>query len=63
MDFIEDQDEKWNLFFDGSKCNHHERLGKLLLSLKNIVIPMAYMLRFYCTNNKVEYKALILGLK
>lgn len=37
--------------------------GIALISPQNGVIPISYKLSFECTNNMVEYEALILGLK
>ena len=42
---------------------HGLGVGITLISPQNDVIPMSYRLSFECTNNMVEYKALILGLK
>lgn len=53
----------WKLYFDGCKCMHGLGAGIVLISPKNNVIPMSYKLSFKCTNNMVEYEALILGLK
>jgi len=35
----------------------------VLISPQNDVISMSYKLSFECTNNMVDYEALILGLK
>lgn len=51
------------MYFDGSKCMHGAREGIMLVSPTNQVISIAYKLNFKCTNNMVEYEALILGLK
>ena len=42
---------------------HGSGVGIVLISPQNNVIPMSYKLSFKCTNNMVEYEALILGLK
>jgi len=42
---------------------HGLRARIALISPQNYVIPMFYKLSFECTNNMVEYEALILQLK
>lgn len=64
MILVEQCDEKtWTLFFDGSKCLQGARVEIMLVSLEGGMILMVYKLNFDCTNNIVEYEALILGLK
>lgn len=53
----------WILYFDDSKWTHEVGAAIILVSPTNQVIPMAYKIDFECTNNMVEYEALILGLK
>jgi len=60
---MEDEPTVWTLYFDGSKCSHGARACIILVSPTNELILMAYKLDFDCTNNMVEYEALILGLK
>lgn len=61
--YIENDPTTYILYFDGSKCSHGPRVGIVLISPKNEVIPMAYKFEFECINNMEEYEALILGLK
>lgn len=53
----------WTLYFDKSKCSYGVGEGIVLVSPRNEAIDMDYKLGFECTNNMVEYEALILGLK
>lgn len=53
----------WTLYFDSSKCTCGTWAGILLVYLTNDVIPMEYKLGFDCTNNMVEYEALLLCLR
>lgn len=57
------ESKPWKLYFDGSRCMHGSGEGIALISPQNDIIPMSYKLSFECTNNMVEYEALILGLK
>jgi len=57
------ESEPWKLYFDGSRCMRGSEVGIVLISPHNNVIPMSYRLSFECTNNMVEYEAIILGLK
>lgn len=60
---MEDEPIVWTLYFDGSKCMYEEGVGIILVSPTKQVIPIVYKLDFQCTNNMIEYEALILGLK
>jgi len=55
--------EKWTLYFYGSKYLKGVGVGIVLISPQYGIISMAFKLGFECTNNMVEYEALILGLK
>jgi len=57
------EDKIWTLFFDGSKCLQGDGAWIMLVSSKYEIIPMDYKLNFECSNNMIEYKALVLGLK
>lgn len=59
----EEEENKWTLYFDGSKCLKGVGADILLMSPQCGIIPMMYKLSFECINNMVEYEALILGLK
>ncbi|XP_070005012.1 uncharacterized protein [Nicotiana sylvestris] len=60
-----DHDEKpgWKLFFDGAANMKGVGIGAVLISETGQHYPVTAQLRFYCTNNMVEYKAYILGLR
>jgi ribonuclease HI len=53
----------WTLFFDGSKSNEGEGVGCILKYPNGKRILIACRLEFQCTNNTIEYEALIQGLK
>jgi hypothetical protein len=55
--------DMWTMFFDGSKSNKGEGVGCNLKDPKGKIILIACRLEFQCTNNIVEYKSLIQGLK
>lgn len=56
-------EETWELYFDGSKCRTGSGAWVVLISPKKKLIPLSYSLNFLCTNNIVEYEALIAGIK
>jgi ribonuclease HI len=53
----------WTLYFDGSKSQEGSGVGCILIDPKGKQNFMSYRLEFECTNNIVEYKALVQGLK
>ena len=53
----------WTLYFDGSKSNEGARVGCLLIDPKGNKTCISCRLESNCTNNNVEYEALIQGLK
>ncbi|XP_070026705.1 uncharacterized protein [Nicotiana sylvestris] len=53
----------WKLFFDGAANMKGVGIGAVLISETGHHYPVTAQLRFYCTNNMVEYKACILGLR
>ncbi|XP_070021027.1 uncharacterized protein [Nicotiana sylvestris] len=60
-----DHNEKpgWKLFFDGAANMKGVGIGAVLISETGQYYPITTQLRFYCTNNMVEYEACILGLR
>jgi len=55
--------ELWTLHFDGA-CNiKGNKVGVLPISSKERELPHGFKLEFECTNNIVEYEALMLGLE
>lgn len=57
-----EKDGIWTLRFDGSKTKHGVGAGFELISPIGATYLEAHRLQFSCTNNMVEYEALILGL-
>ncbi|KAL0447290.1 UNVERIFIED_CONTAM: hypothetical protein Slati_1856900 [Sesamum latifolium] len=60
---ISEGKEGWLLHVDGSSNANNRGAGILLQGPKGIEIEVAARLSFATTNNKAEYKALILGLQ
>ena len=60
---MEKKEDFWTLYFDGSKTKEGVRLGYLLIDPKKKKTLIACRLEFECTNNVVEYEALIQGMK
>jgi hypothetical protein len=52
----------WKLFFDGSACKEGQGVGVILVSPKGAIFEQSVHLKYYCTNNQVEYEAILLGL-
>jgi len=66
LDKIQDMENKehplegfWRISFDGAFSSSNSGVGIVLVSPRNIVHPHAMILEFACTNNEVEYEALI----
>jgi ribonuclease HI len=53
----------WTLYFDGSKSQEGSGAGCILIDPKGKRNFMSCRLEFECTNNTVEYEALVQGLK
>ncbi|XP_059068849.1 uncharacterized protein LOC131859272 [Cryptomeria japonica] len=50
------------MYFDGLRCQTGSRAGVVFVSLEGKPIPLSFHLEFHCTNNIIEYKALIASL-
>ena len=55
--------DSWSLFFDGYKSKEGFGVGFVLIDPKGTKIMISYRLEFECTNNIVEYEALVQGLR
>ena len=53
----------WTLYFDGAKSKEGAGAGCLLVEPQGNKTCIACRMEFSCTNNTVEYEALIQGLK
>jgi len=53
----------WKLYFDGSVCDDGQGIGAVLISPKGAVFEFSNRLEEECTNNQVEYEALLFGLE
>ena len=61
------EEQVWLLFFDGMSRTGPRRniivgVGVVLVSPHNYVIPSAFPLTELCSNNVVEYNALLIGM-
>ena len=54
-----------NYIFDGSVCDDGRRvgIGNVLISPSGAVFKLSNRLEEFCTNNQVEYEALLFGLE
>jgi ribonuclease HI len=53
----------WKLFFDGSACREGQAVGVVLVSPRGAIFEQLVRLEYFCTNNQVEYEAILLGLQ
>ncbi|XP_057858310.1 uncharacterized protein LOC131067362 [Cryptomeria japonica] len=53
----------WKLYIDGSYTRHGLGVGILFVTPQRDTISRSYQLLFPCTNNMVEYEALLTGIK
>ncbi|XP_058764592.1 uncharacterized protein LOC131638050 [Vicia villosa] len=53
----------WKLFFDGSSHKNGSGIGVLIISPEGMPTKFHYKMKDVCSNNEVEYEALITGLK
>lgn len=51
------------MFFDGANSKEGLEAGVVFISPKKNTFRYSFTLNFACTNNIVEYEALLLGLK
>jgi hypothetical protein len=56
-------DRLWTMQFDGSRSRFRSGVGVVLTTSLGIVFSFTFRLEFDCTNNMVEYEALLLGLQ
>ena len=53
----------WRLYFDVSVCDDGREIGAVLISPSGATFEFSNRLEEYCTNNQVEYEALLFGLE
>ena len=53
----------WKLYFDGSVWDDGRGIGVVLISPNGVVLEFSNRLEEYCTNNQVEYEALLFDLE
>jgi hypothetical protein len=58
-----DETQIWSLYFDGSKSKEGAGAGCVLIDPAGNKTFIACRLEFECTNNTVEYEALLQGLR
>lgn len=51
------------VYFDGSICEQSRGASVVFITPQGVPIPYSFKLNFSCTNNNVEYEALILAIK
>ena len=60
---IDEDRDKWIVWFDGASNTQGHRVGAALFSPNNQCIPFIARLGFDCTNNMAEYEACALGIQ
>jgi len=60
---MDDESHIWSLYFDGSKSKEGVGVGCVLIDPIGNKKLITFRLEFECTNNTVEYEALLQGLK
>ena len=51
------------MYYDGSVCDDGRGIDAVLISPNGVVFEFSNRLEEYCTNNQVEYEALLFGLE
>jgi ribonuclease HI len=57
------KDGMWHMHFNGACSSEGNRVGIILYSLVGNIHNFSYRLEFACTNNVIEFEALILGIE
>ena len=57
------ENQSWILKFDGSSTKSSAGAGIIIISPLGVKITLSFNLDFNCTNNQVEYEALVIGLE
>ena len=55
--------EPWKMLFDGATRQDRAGAGVIFITPEGEVLPFSFSLTKCCSNNMVEYQALILGLE
>ena len=63
MEQINLDDDMWHMHFDGSHSNEGNGVGIILVSPAGKIHNLSYRLEFACSNNVVEFEALLLGIE
>ena len=53
----------WKLYFDGSRAEQGTGVGIVMESPQGVKTQLAFRVKKVCSNNQVEYEALVLGLE
>jgi len=61
LSFVENK--PWKLYFNWSSHKNCTGIGIMIISPKNIPTKFKFRLNQFCSNNEVEYEALITGLE
>jgi hypothetical protein len=53
----------WKLLFDSSPCREGQGVGVVLFSPRGAIFEQSFRLEYFCTNNRAEFEAILLGLQ
>jgi ribonuclease HI len=63
LEKIDLEDGMWHMHFDGSCSNEDNGAGIILYSLVGKINNFSYRLKFSCTNNVIEFEALLICIE
>jgi hypothetical protein len=63
LEGIDLDDELWHMHFDGSCSSEGNGVGIILVSPARKIHNLSYRLEFSCSNNAIEFEALLLGIE
>ena len=63
LERIDLDNDLWNMHFDGSCSSEGNGVGIVLVSPTGKIHNLSYRLEFACSNNVVEFEALLLGIE
>ena len=68
LEFLDDlvvaiEVQGWRMYFNGVVNQFRARIGVIMLTLENEVIPIAKKMAFRVTNNEAKYEACVMGME
>ena len=63
LGIYEAKNEPWILKFDGLSTENSDGAGIVIIPPRGVKTALSFNMAFECTNNQVEYEALVIGLE